>query len=158
MHCAQARNLVALLIGDDIGDSDRPEVERHVAECSGCKAYHAGLIQTQQQLLAVAAEPLVKAPGLWADLQPKVQLASQGRSNKQFNGWAAALAVAATVMAMFAISSDITPVQSANDAPKFSPSASAVGFEAPGQPRRISSDEIDRQELRRLQDLRNETF
>ena len=158
MHCAQARNLVALLVGDDISDADRPEVERHIAECSSCKSYHAGLLETQNQLLSVAAEPTAKSPGLWADLQPKVQLASQGRSAKQFNGWAAALAVAATVMAMFAISSDMTPVQSANTVPEFSPSAAPVRFEASGFTRPVRSDEIDRLELQRLEELKNQTF
>ena len=159
MHCAQARNLVALLIGDDIGDSDRPEVQSHLAECDSCKTYHSELLVTQQQLMTVAAESDVRSPGLWTALKPQVQLANKNQSTKQFNGWVAALAVAATVMAMFAISSDMTPVQSDNAAaPQFSPTAAPVSFEPAGRSRMIRSDEIDRQRQQQLQDLTRQTF
>ncbi len=112
MHCAQARNLIALLIGDDLADTDRPEVERHLSQCSSCHSYHADLVGTHSQLQELSLKDSgVASPSLWPEMEPAVRLANAGRGGRQFNGWVAGLAIAATVMAMFAIAGDFGPVR-----------------------------------------------
>lgn len=134
MHCAQARNLVALLIGNDLEDNDRPEVERHLSQCKSCQDYHESLNASHQQLQSIAPEDSgIHSVNLWADLEPAVRLANSGRSSKRFNGWIAGLAIAATVMAMFAISGDFGPVRYNDQNSGFMP-PSSVNWEAPANP------------------------
>lgn len=115
MHCAQARNLIALLVGDDLDGSDRPEVERHLSQCSGCQSYHNGLTKTHQELQSISSvDADTSSPSLWEQMRPAVRLANAERGNRRFNGWVAGLAIAATVMAMFAISGDFGPVRYQN--------------------------------------------
>ncbi len=111
MQCAQAKNLIALLVGDDICDPDRPGVERHLSECGSCKTYHDQLAGTQQQLCSLASCTETESPGIWKDLQPQIRLASDNKSTKRSNRWAVALSVAAMVMAMFVISKDLVTTQ-----------------------------------------------
>lgn len=110
MHCAQARNQIALLVGDDIADTDRLEVEQHLSQCNACREYKNGVAQSHQVLQTFAAEDsgVIPAGSLWEEMQPAVKLESS-RKTRRFNGWVAALAVAALVMAMVAISGDLAP-------------------------------------------------
>ncbi len=74
MNCRDAQRELALLAGDDLGDSERAaEVRQHVAECSACRRKHAGV---QSALAALAA---TGAPGtyesvhsLWPGLKRKI--------------------------------------------------------------------------------------
>ncbi len=118
MHCAQARNQIALLVGDDIADTERVEVEQHLSQCKSCCDYRSGMKDAHNVLQTFAAEDsgVVSAPSLWAEMQPAVRLEST-RKAKRFNGWIAGLCVAALVMAMVAISGDLT-------------SSGGVGFES----------------------------
>lgn len=111
MHCAQARNLIALMVGDDLEATDRPEVERHLSQCRSCNEYRTNMTQVQQQLQSVSAEDSDAAPpGLWPTIAPVVQLESSSRNARRFNGWIAAMAIAASVMALVTISNDlVTP-------------------------------------------------
>ena len=122
MHCAQARNLIALLVGDDLADTDRPEVERHLSQCSSCHSYHTDLVGTHSQLQELSSKDSgVAASSLWPKMEPAVRLANAGRGGRQFNGWVAGLAIAATVMAMFAIAGDFGPVRYQNESSYTSP-------------------------------------
>ncbi len=124
MHCAQARNSIALLIGNDLEDNDRPEVERHLSQCKSCQSYYDDLNKSHLQLQSIAPEDSgIHQVNLWNDLEPAVRLANSSRSTKRFNGWIAGLAIAATVMAMFAISGDFGPVKYRSQDSGFAPSS-----------------------------------
>lgn len=129
MHCSQARNQIALLVGDDIDDSDRPEVERHLSECKSCHSYRDGLASTHEQLQMLSAEDSgVMSASLWPEMEPAVRLANSDRGSRRLNGWAVGLAVAATVMAMFAMSGDLGPVRYDDGNSEMSPPPSGVFF------------------------------
>jgi len=109
MHCAQARNQIALLVGSDIADSDRIEVEQHLSACQACCQYRGEIAESHAVLQDFAAEDSSNAPtpGLWKQVQPAVKLESL-RQTRRFNGWLVGLCVAALVMAMVKISGDLT--------------------------------------------------
>ncbi len=134
MHCAQARNLIALLVGDDLADTDRPEVERHLSQCSSCHSYHTDLAGTHSQLQELSSEDSgVTSPSLWPEMEPAVRLANAGRGGRQFNGWVAGLAIAATVMAMFAIAGDFGPVRYQNERSDIAPNMINWRSQAPDE-------------------------
>ena len=143
MHCAQARNQIALLVGSDIADSDRIEVEQHLSACQACCQYRGEIAESHAVLQDFAAEDSsnTQAPGLWEQMQPAVKLES-ARQTKRFNGWLVGLCVAALVMAMVKISGDLTTTGS----DPFEGGSSGFGGmsvvnEVPGQPPREQHDE-----------------
>ena len=110
MHCAQARTQIALLVGSDLPEGDRPEVQRHLLQCKTCSQYHRELVDLHQKLQLISADDATpQAVSIWDDIAPQIQLASANRQTRSFNGYVAGLAVAATVMAMFAISGNVGP-------------------------------------------------
>ena len=121
MHCAQARTQIALLVGSDLPEGDRPEVQRHLLQCKTCSQYHRELVD--------------QAVSIWDDIAPQIQLASANRQTRSFNGYVAGLAVAATVMAMFAISGNVGPDSQFEDsgamAPVWNSSVSHTPFVRP---------------------------
>lgn len=159
MHCSQARNQIALLVGDDLGESDRPEVERHLSQCKACNSYQADLLATHQQLQTLSAEDSgVISGSLWPKLEPAVHLAASEHGARRFNGWVAGLAIAATVMAMFAISGDFGPVRYENNSSEMDSSlihwngaASNKTEPTPSEPRDEQEDDAEQRFDFRLQ-------
>ncbi len=142
MHCAQARNQIALLVGNDIADSDRIEVEQHLSACKPCCQYRAEISESHAVLQDFAVEESgnTQAPGLWEQLQPAVRLEG-ARQTKRFNGWLVGLCVAALVMAMVKISGDLTTGSAPfeDGGPGFG--GTSVVNETPGQSPREQHDE-----------------
>ena len=127
MHCAQARNQIALLVGGDLDDFGLHEVERHLGMCRNCTDYRQRMEVLRSQLEAVgSADSVSRGDSLWPALEPAVRVAERDRLVRRFNGWVAGVAIAATVLAMVTISRDYEPPRTYPDFER-----SAVATEIP---------------------------
>jgi hypothetical protein len=106
MNCKQAKEKVALLIGNDLDASAVGEVQKHLAQCAGCRE-HLQRLSSCLEVLQVPAAGAFHEDGesLWPRIS--VRLASQAPVEKphRLSGWAPTLAVAAACAAMFWVAS-----------------------------------------------------
>lgn len=127
------------MVGNDLDAVDRPEVERHLAQCTPCHDYHSGMVRLRSELEAAGADPGETSDSLWPVIRPAVCLESSNRSARRFNGWIAGLAVAASVMAVITISNDFVPASF--NAPRSEMEAWSVGGPGSG-PVRQPEDKV----------------
>ena len=156
MQCAEAKNLIALLVGDDIGDGERPKIQQHLSVCDGCQRYRDEIQESQRQLLTLATCADTDSPGLWVEVQSKVRVAEEAQPAKRSNKWTVALCTAALVMAVIGISKDLV-------FPTFDDSTTGVGTtvtwptpqpEQPPEAELKASDKKPRQQNRPLDSIR----
>ena len=106
MDCKTARHQVALLVGQDLPEADAVQLQRHLATCPPCREQRTRLQTTFDRVLSVAESANDNSPGLWPAISSAIRVrgVSPGLNARQFNGWVAGLAVAATLLAMVTIS------------------------------------------------------
>ncbi len=123
MNCKRARSEIALWVGDDLDQSARHELERHLAECPSCRD-HRNRMRASLDML-YGAEDSVDTSGdsvasthdsLWPGLSGRLELRDEARKASRFNGWVASLSLAAMVLAMVALSQNLArPLPNSGD-------------------------------------------
>ena len=150
MNCKRIQSLIALLVGNDLDDAETLQVERHIATCPHCRAYHQEMQASYEALQNSADETVYESqPSLWPQLSARLfpTTTPQNTRSQAFNGWIPALAItAATLMIMvFSNTRHQTPdwAETSSPRPAFErPDAFAVGnsFDEP-------SSRIERREI-----------
>lgn len=138
MDSSETRNLIALMVGGDLSESDQAKAEQLVAENESCRKYHDELVESQKQLTSLAAVAETESPGLWNDIQADVRLANEFKPAKRSNKWVAALCTAALVMAAVGISKDL--VFPTYDTPSFNTTPMQTNWSAGGPGKKPSVD------------------
>src|SRR5580700_7875268 len=123
MNCKQAKEKLALLIGNDLDASAVGEIQKHLGQCAGCRE-HLQQLSSCLEVLQVPAAGAFRADGesLWPRISVRLASPSAGQKPHRLSGWAPTLAVAAACTAMFWVAS----YQFTSDSPIRS-------FSAPGQ-------------------------
>jgi anti-sigma factor RsiW len=70
MHCKDWEERVALHGSGDLTAAEAAGVERHLAECAGCRTLRAGMKESLDMLQAAHAEAL--APGIYTSVRERV--------------------------------------------------------------------------------------
>ena len=94
IHCGQARDELALEVGQDLEAGPGLELRRHLSECPECCRAWLALQESQAHLEYLKHDsPVVESPGLWED----VEIAIHGRGLKPersgFPSWVLGVAV-----------------------------------------------------------------
>jgi hypothetical protein len=132
MNCKQAKEKVALLIGNDLDASAVGEVQKHLGQCAGCREHLQQLSSCLEVLQVPAASAFrVEGESLWPQISVRLASPSAGQKPHRLNGWAPTLAVAAACTAMFWVASR----QFVGDSvPGFSAPAPPIPFQPIDQP------------------------
>jgi hypothetical protein len=106
MNCKQARAKVALMIGNDLDASAVGDVQKHLAQCAGCRE-HLQRLSSCLEVLQVPAAGAFQADGesLWPRISVRLASQTAGQKPHRLSGWAPTLAVAAACTAMFWVAS-----------------------------------------------------
>jgi hypothetical protein len=106
MNCKQAKEKLALLIGNDLDASAIAEVQKHLVQCAGCRE-HLQRLSSCLEVLQVPAAGAFHADGesLWPRISVRLASPSAGQRPHRLSGWAPTLAVAAACTAMFWVAS-----------------------------------------------------
>jgi predicted anti-sigma-YlaC factor YlaD len=107
MHCKDWEERVALHVGGDLAaahTADAAGVERHLAECAGCRMFWAGIKESLEMLQGAHAE--AAAPGIYTavrgrvlgHLQAELEAGEARRRVWWRRGWVLGLAAAVAVM------------------------------------------------------------
>ena len=143
MNCKQAKERIALLIGNDLDASAVGEVQKHLGQCAGCRE-HLQRLSSCLEVLQVPAAGAFQADGesLWPRISVRLASPTAGQKPHRLSGWAPTLAVAAACTAMFWVAS----YQFAGNpsAPTFAPTGrpiakTVLSFISSASPRRSSS-------------------
>ena len=111
MNCSQARSGLALLVGQDLDDKGRLDLERHLAVCPCCRHARQQLEQVMSVLqVANAGESPDLSDSLWPDLSERIRVRQRYRRQERFNGWVPALAVTAACLTIVVFASRPQPV------------------------------------------------
>ena len=107
MQCKIAQRQMALAVGDDLGQAEAQELQRHLAQCSVCR----GLWEQHRQSFAVLQDSRVVASAVKRDsVWPSVATRLQQRQSDEHLGanslWVSALAIAAAIVVVFVFSQD----------------------------------------------------
>ncbi len=108
MHCHYAQSLFDDLFDGSLTLPAREALQRHMAECAGCRAAHERVQTLQRALRALPVEPL--EPGFGARALRAARLAQPGGVRRQRYGFAAGFASA--LAASLAVWLVATPPQS----------------------------------------------
>ena len=100
MNCKDWEERVALHAGGDLAAADAADaagVERHLAECAGCRMLWSGIKQSLELLQGAHAE--AEAPGIYTAVRGRVLAKLEaGRMPWWRRGWVVGLAAAVAVM------------------------------------------------------------
>ena len=152
MKCKQARAFASLMVGNDLEGDSQVQLQRHLAICPACRDFTYQMSASMQALqdagnesnwLSQASES-VGSESLWPRVAKVVNHKSPGSlRNRWFNGSVAALAIAATVLAMVSI------LQSLNNASLPSSAPPDAGFvDVNYQPSTPAGERLQKSELR----------
>ncbi len=118
MNCRQAKQNLALWVGDDLEPSAIVALERHISVCPGCREAWVQLRQSQEALATAAkclpatslrAEsslPGVEQPAvdsLWPAISRRLPMPASSMQRPRFNGWVPGLAVAVACVAVMIV-------------------------------------------------------
>lgn len=111
MNCRRAQTDIALWAGNDLDETDRLSLQRHLEACPDCREYQA---QMQALMRLVDECPLKEqadeasksavSDSLWPSLSSHL-VSLPFRNCDRFNGWIPAVAVAAVCLAMLMVAS-----------------------------------------------------
>jgi hypothetical protein len=106
MNCKQAKERLALLIGNDLDASAVGEIQKHLGQCAGCRE-HLQRLSSCLEVLQVPVAGAFHADGesLWPRISVRLASPSAGQRPHRLSGWAPSLAVAAACTAMFWVAS-----------------------------------------------------
>src|SRR5271155_2227744 len=106
MNCKQAKEKLALLIGNDLDASAVGEIQKHLGQCAGCRE-HLQRLSSCLEVLQVPVAGAFHAEGesLWPRISVRLASPSAGQKPHRLSGWAPTLAVAAACTAMFWVAS-----------------------------------------------------
>jgi hypothetical protein len=106
MNCKQAKEKLALLIGNDLDASEIGEVQKHLGQCTGCRE-HLQRLSSCLEVLQVPAAGAFRADeeSLWPRISVRLASPSAGQKPHRLSGWGPTLAVAAACAAMFWVAS-----------------------------------------------------
>ena len=106
MNCKQAKEKLALLIGNDLDASAVGEIQQHLGQCAGCRE-HLQRLSSCLEVLQVPAAGAFHAEGesLWPRISVRLASPSAGQKPHRLSGWGPTLAVAAACTAMFWVAS-----------------------------------------------------
>lgn len=99
MDCRQAQSLMALMVGQDHGDSQSVDgLERHVEHCAACQKFHQDL-QVSQSVLQEARLQVVFRRRVWPSVAARLSEAERTPRFARFNVWVpTAVATAACLL------------------------------------------------------------
>ena len=111
MNCRRAQTDIALWAGNDLDETDRLSLQRHVEACPDCREYQAQM-QALMRLVdecplreqADEASKSALSDSLWPSLSSHL-VSLPFRNSDRFNGWIPAVAVAAVCLAMLMVAS-----------------------------------------------------
>jgi hypothetical protein len=106
MNCKQAKEKLALLIGNDLDASEVGEVQKHLGQCTGCRQ-HLQRLSSCLEVLQVPAAGAFRAEeeSLWPRISVRLASPSAGQKPHRLSGWGPTLAVAAACSLMFWVAS-----------------------------------------------------
>jgi hypothetical protein len=131
MNCKQAKEKLALLIGNDLDASEIGNVQRHLGQCTGCRE-HLQRLSSCLEVLQVPAAGAFRADeeSLWPRIAVRLASPNAGQKPHRLSGWGPTLAVAAACTAMFWVASY-----------QFGNNPAGAPFPVPGQPIPLQSIE-----------------
>jgi hypothetical protein len=98
MNCKTARHNIALHAGNDLNALSVRELKQHLHRCPECKQHWKEMVQSLKVLHAPSSQAAPIQDSVWPRISSKLHRAA--RRSDRFNGWAPALAVAASCMLM----------------------------------------------------------
>lgn len=162
MQCVDARNQIALLVGDDLDSTSRSAVEEHLSSCESCRQYQQSMVEARTALESVRALDSEgdTSESLWPAIRSEIESGAvrtvPGQTVK--NRFVAALAIAATLLAAVWISKDLMVSSQYDDSSGNGAMAAPVNYPSSNGPRRLTTernaDDADQKERQKATELR----
>jgi len=75
MNCRTARRKTALLVGDDLNQTEAAELTAHLRGCADCEAHHQELLASAEVLVACNGNPVRRdRESIWPDVRASVEI------------------------------------------------------------------------------------
>jgi anti-sigma factor RsiW len=75
MNCRTARRQTALLVGDDLNQTEAAELTAHLRGCADCEAHHQELLASVDVLVACNGNPVCRdRESIWPDVRASVEI------------------------------------------------------------------------------------
>ena len=107
MQCKTAQRQMALAVGDDLEQAEAQELQRHLAQCSVCRALweqHRQSFAVLQDSRVVASA--VKRDSVWPSVATRLQQRQPGGRRGVNNLWISGLAIASAAVVVFVFSQE----------------------------------------------------
>jgi hypothetical protein len=104
MKCKQAKTQIALWVGNDLEEAAQQKLRGHLTECPECREHSRQLKVSLRALESVERMDALVPASVWPNLSVRLAGRRVDFGMNRFNGWVAAVAVAASALAMFSIS------------------------------------------------------
>lgn len=103
--CREARYEIALLAGGDLDPGAARNLQQHLQDCAECRQA-SQLLTRDLEVLQVcrSVDERLDQFSVWPEVQTVLAARAAEAGIRRFNGWAATVAVAATVLALVTIS------------------------------------------------------
>lgn len=109
MNCKTARHNIALHAGNDLDALTVRELKQHLHHCVECAAHWKQMVQSLKVLQVPARKAAPIHDSVWPGISRKLAAQRAPRRSERFNGWAPALAVAASCMLMLFVTQQNHP-------------------------------------------------
>ena len=95
ISCGQARDELALEVGQDLETGLGSELRQHLADCSECCRAWLALQESHGRLQQLKNDsPVVESPGLWTNVETVIQSRGLRPERSSFPSWLLGVAVA----------------------------------------------------------------
>jgi anti-sigma factor RsiW len=113
-RCRETQHILALSVGNDLGQHHQEEIERHLATCPACREISRELQQSQQALNSMPANPPVRtepSASIWPEVARQISSVSVAPRESAWRSWLPTGALAAACLAVWcAIAPSLSPV------------------------------------------------